>query len=213
MAKKEAGNVIGSLGDLAKVETDEKRELAMKRSSYEKIVEELRAFVIEDDDDYEYASKLLRTIKATSKEIEERRKRVTGPLYEALRNFQSWYKPALDVLENGERDLKKKIADYYLLKEAQREEQMRLVAAAAREGNFEKAHEAAQGFVETPTAKGISIQRKWEYEVEDITKVPREFLTLDHSAVKIYIKNAGEDDPKPIPGLKFTKSGGVTAKT
>ena len=41
-----------ALGELVKVEIDEKKELAVRRTSYEQIVEELRGIQVEDEEDY-----------------------------------------------------------------------------------------------------------------------------------------------------------------
>ncbi len=198
-----------ALGELAKVEVDEKRDLAVKRTFYGSIVEELRDFEIENDEDYAFGGEVLKQIKGYYKEIEVRRKKVTDPLNAALKEFQSWYRPAQKVLEDGEEVLKKKLGDYVIRKEAEKEEQHRAIAAASAKGDFEAAHAAASDLVSVVTVKGVTVTHKWEYQLVDFDEVPREFLCLDHSAIKLYIKNAGVDDPKPIPGMKFVKVGGV----
>jgi hypothetical protein len=90
---------------------------------------------------------------------------------------------------------------------------MRQIAAAAATGDFDAAHVVSQSLVEAPTAQGVSVQRKWDYRVVDLNQVPRDYLCLDHSAVKIHIKTAGKDKPQNIPGLEFFEVAGVIART
>jgi hypothetical protein len=210
---KESGSTAESLAQLVQVETEEKKELAKSAASYEQIIEELRGFEIEDDDDFQFASDTLKHIKTFYKEIEAKRKKVTDPLNQALKEFRSWYKPSLDLLSEGERILKKSIGDYSLKKEREREEQMRKIAEASQKGDFDGAHIAAQNIVETPAARGISSTRAWDYKVLDLSEVPREWLTLDHSKVKIHIKNAGKNKPEAVPGIEFYEKAGVTVRT
>lgn len=198
-----------ALGELVKVEIDEKKELAVRRTSYEQIVEELRGIQVEDEEDYVFASEVLKQVKTYYKEIEVRRKKVTEPLNAALKEFQSWYRPAQKVLEEGEALLKQKLGDYRVRKEAEKEAQMRAIAEASAKGDFDAAHAAAQDLVITTEVSGVSFTPKWEYQLVDFDEVPREFLCLDHSALRLHIKNANADDPKPIPGIKFVKAGGV----
>lgn len=206
-------SATASLGDMVKVETEEKVELAKRKAGFDEIVEEIENLEIQDDEDYEFASDTLRAVKALSKEIEARRKKVTGPIHQALEEFRSWYRPPLQVLAKAEKQLKEKIGSYALKKEQEREAQMRAVAAASQKGDFDAAHAASRSLAEVPQVKGISFRREWRYEITDFEKVPREFLTLDHSAIRLHIKNAGKDAPEAIPGLAFEEKAGVTARS
>ena len=47
----------------------------------------------------------------------------------------------------------------------------------------------------------------------DESKVPRDFLAVDDSAVKSYIKQAGKNEPISVPGIRFFKDTSVRART
>lgn len=207
------GSTAQALTQLVHIETEEKKELAKKAASYEEIIDELKDFKIADEDDFAFASDTLKHIKVFYKEIEKKRKAVTDPLNAALKEFRSWYKPSLDLLSEGERLLKASIGEYTLRKEREREAQMRQIAAASQQGDFDAAHEAAQNIVETPAARGISSTRHWEYRVKDLSLVPREWLTLDHSKVKIHIREAGTDRPAEVPGIEFYEQMRTSVRT
>lgn len=191
----------------------EKQELATKKVEYVAILSEFRKLAIEDDEDFKDASKYLREVKSIAKDIDKRRKKITDPLNTALKEFRSWYKPVLDTLEVCEKVLKEKIGAYSLKKEQAREEAMRQIAAASQVGDFAAAHEASQSLEDMPTADGISVSPKWTWTVEDFEQIPREFLCLDQSAIKLHVKACSPNNPTAIPGLKFIPDTSVIART
>ncbi len=202
----------GEIVQTLKIQTAEKKSLAEKRHEYEEILEAVRDFEIEDEDDYEFLATKLKEIKACNAEIEKRRKEVTQPLNAAIKAFSNWYKPSTDVLDESEVIIKKKLGEYTLKRRLADEARAKEIAAAAREGDFDKAHKASQALVGEVRVQGVAVRDTWQYDLENLDEVPREFLTLDHSAVKLYIKAAGKDDPKPIPGIKFTRGTQVIAR-
>jgi predicted DNA-binding protein len=194
------------------VEQGEQQEMLVRAQQYQQELVALQEFQIEDAEDFSTASEILREVKSIAKEVESRRRKVTDPLNAAIKEFGKWYKPALDTLLTMEGVLKSKISEYTERQRVANEAAMRAAAAAARAGNFEAAHEASKGIVEEARAQGITTREVWQYEIEDLSQVPREYLALDHSAVKIYLKQAGAE-PKPIPGLRFFKQVNVIART
>lgn len=194
-------------------EPTERQIVSQKEEQAKEILNGFKDFEIEDDEDYEVVAEGVKEIKKIAKEIDARRKKVTEPLNAALNEFRSWYKPAMTILENTEQFLKGKLAQYGRMKEQQSVLAMEAAASAARAGDFDGAHEASKGIVSAPTAKGVTLTRYWDYEIEDLDKVPRRYLCLDHSAVKIHIKNAQKEEPSPIPGLRFTSKDRTIVRT
>lgn len=199
--------------DAINSEGTERQLVSVKQEEAKEILEAFQDFDIEDDEDYEVVSDGLKEVKKIAKEIEARRKKVTGPLNAALAEFRSWYKPAVDLLANTESVLKQRLAAYVRKKEEQSRLAMEAAAAAAGEGNFDAAHEASKGIVAAPSTKGVTHTRYWDYELEDLDQVPRRYLALDHSAVKIHIKNAGKDEPEEIPGIRFVLKDRTAVRT
>jgi hypothetical protein len=192
---------------------DEKEIVATRQAEAEEIIEAFADFEIEDDDDYDVVADGLKEVKTIAKDLESRRKKITQPINGALREFNSWFKPAQLVLTNTERALKKKLADYTIAKEEQSRLAMEAAAQASQDGDFDGAHEAAKGIVESPSAQGITHSRYYDYEIVDMDEVPRRYMCVDHSAVKIHIKNAGKTQPEDIPGIRFTEKTRVIART
>lgn len=207
MAKKQQGLVV------AAAEGDEQKEIALKKVEAEEILAEFKDFNIENDEDYEIVAEGLKEVKRIIKEIEARRKKVTEPLNKALSEFRSWYTPALKVLESTEQILKQRMLGYSAEKARRSELAMLQVAAAAKAGNFDAAHEASKEIVSAPVVAGISQIAYWEYSVVDPSIVPRKFLEVSDSAIKEYVKKAGPEGPEDVPGLRFEKKQRMAAKT
>lgn len=189
-------------------------DVAERTKEAEEYLAGFEDFTIENEADLEVAVDCLKDVKKTYKEIKAEQELVTKPMNAALVKVRSWFKPALEVLERTERLLKGKVAGYHEMVAEESRKAMEAAAKASQEGNFDAAHEAAKGIVSAPRTHGVSVgARQWDYELVDLSLVPREFLTLDHSAVKIHIKRSGGDEPAEIPGLVFVaKAGTVTVR-
>lgn len=199
-------------------EDEERTEMAEAAQMAECLLNEIKGiesvpFVIQNDEDYELATTMLTDAKKQIKEIERRRKTVTQPLDQALRAFRALYRPTLKVYESIEQLLKKKISDYTLEKRRQEEEAMRQMAEASREGDFAKALAVSDALKKAPVAKGVTVTEEWTYEVTDLSKVPREWLTLNHAAMVSYVQKAKPEKPEPVAGIRFFKKGKVIART
>lgn len=181
----------------------EQQIVATKKAEAEEIIEAFRDFEIEDDDDFSVVADGLKEVKIIAKDLEERRTKITQPINGALREFNSWFKPAQVVLANTERLLKDRMDKYLRMKEEKARLAMEAAAQASLAGDFDTAHEAAKGIVENPVAAGISHSRYYEYEIVDLSVIPREYLCLDHSSIKLHIKSAGRAKPADIPGIRF----------
>lgn len=71
--------------------------------------------------------------------------------------------------------------------------------------------EASQATLSLSVPKGI--RKTWKFELTDINKVPKEWLTIDEEKVKEFLKNnsTGLVDGGVINGVKFFKVSSVTA--
>ena len=62
-----------------------------------------------------------------------------------------------------------------------------------------------------PPTEGTPCREKWNYEVEDESQVPREYLKVDHGKLEKYAE-AMRDQAK-IPGVRFFAQPVVPAHT
>lgn len=156
-------------------------------------------------------------------------------------SFLSWIKTSYDILENvGGCDLftktlskevkeerwkgftervKAEVEKYKKLVELKKEELTALENATPDEAEAIKqnAEEAKQEIESADVAPAISFSFKktrnpWTYEVVDINSVPKEFLMVDESKVKEYLKANSDslEDGKVVNGIKYYKDLKVT---
>lgn len=162
-------------------------------------------------------------------------------LTEDYNSFLSWIKTSYDILENvGGCDLftktlskevkeerwkvftervKAEVEKYKKLVELKKEELTALENATPDEAEAIKqnAEEAKQEIESADVTPAISISFKktrnpWTYEVVDINLVPKEFLMVDKSKVKEYLKANYDllEDGKVVNGIKYYKDLKVT---
>ena len=143
---------------------------------------ELDSFAVANDEDSAFAADMIREVKAKHRELDERRKEVTGPLNATVKTINGWFKPALDALETAERKLKGKIAEF--VRERERQTRAALAAAAAAT----TAQEATAALVAAPQAAtlppGMSLRMVWKWRVVDEVRVPRHFCSPDAQRIE-----------------------------
>lgn len=189
-----------------------KREVEEQLPQARADLEELKAFMITNEDDQAFAVGVVREIKQKHKQLEDRRKEITVPLRTALDSVNDLFRPMREALEEGEKVLKLKIAGY--LEARERENQKALLEAKAAD-TVEAAAEALTQIETATPVKGTSMHYKWEAEVFRPELVPTEFLSPDldkiEAAMDASVKVSGE--PMPIPGVRFHKKPVVAVRS
>jgi len=164
---------------------------------------ELDTFTVTSDEDSAFAADLIREVRAKHKELDDRRKEVTGPLNGTVKTINGWFKPALDALENAEKKLKAKVALYMTEREKAAREALALAAAAQTAQEATAALAAAPAPAAMP--QGVSMRTVWRWRVTDAQAVPREFCSPDAARIDAELRGALKDNEAPpeIPGVEF----------
>lgn len=157
------------------------------------MIESLNAIEIHDQEMFDTASNILTDVKSQFKELEDMRTSATKPMLQAKRKVDAWFTPATKALKECEAILKEKMTGYI-----EQLEQAKL--EALQDGD----HATAIAVPDAQLPDNVQERSVWDYEIENFDDVPRDLLALDHSAVKILMK---DHDPAllNIPGLKFYK--------
>lgn len=159
----------------------------------------LRDLPVRTNTEIEVASGLLVDVKGKAKALDDRMREITKPLNEALKSTRDLFRGALGAYEEAEEILKRKIADAHLAITAANVAAMQAAQQQLAQGDVRGAALATSAMVEKPQAEGVRTQEIFTYRVVNALEVPREFLVVDDSKVKAYIKTFGKD--KPIPGI------------
>lgn len=182
------------------VDTETREGLAKQASKADTMLDALRAL----EDEREIAE-FLTCIKSEAKELEDKRTSITKPLHQAKTAVDALFRPAKQFYLEAEAILKSKLAEIQAQREALR---LQAINDSAR-----GEHTALTNMAAAEKIEGISYRYGWEYDIENLDEVPREWLTLDHSKVKIYLRKfTNSDVVPPVPGLNFNRSRSVVAR-
>lgn len=171
--------------------------------------------VIKDSDSNALAVTIAGQIKKTSKKIEDARKAYVGPFNAHVKDVNALAAEIRSPLERAEKDLKRKLNAFAAQQELERRKAEEAARKRAQEEQERLNREAEAAGVEAPvvpevvepeettsvrTAEGTAyMQSRWTFELEELAKVPAEYLMLDEKKVRAAIK-AGV---REIPGLKI----------
>lgn len=177
-----------------------------------------KALVIKDEESLRQATDILGWIATLKKQVEERRQFFTKPLNDQVRRINDFFKEMLRPLETADRILREKVLAYRQEQEKKRrEEEARLRKMLEKEQKRMEREAAKQGLpapppIPAPTASvapqpktieaslgAVSAKLVWDFEIEDETKIPREFLMVNEKAIRAAIK-AGV---RHIPGVRI----------
>lgn len=153
----------------------------------------LEHWTIKTPEDELSAAELLKSTHKRWKDLDTLRQSVTKPALDAQRTINDFFRPVLKEWLEAKNQTKRIMAQ--AVTERQVENQRSIEAAA--QGSVEA---LAQIKDNTPPA-GVSYQEEMKIEIEDFDKIPREYLAVDWSKLKIMAK-AGEKAP---PGVRFER--------
>lgn len=168
---------------------------------------EVRELPITTDEEQEFAAEGVRWVKEKYAEFEEKRTNITTPMNVALREVNALFRPKLDALKEAERVLKRKIAAYLELKDAQNMEAIEAAAVAETPAEASKVLAEIKA-VQEPA--GIGRRYVWKYEVYDAAALPREFL--EPAMWKIGRAVQDSDGAREIPGVRVFKEAVVSSR-
>lgn len=177
-------------------------------------LEEIKAWPCASAEDENTLVDLLREVQARLSSIEGMRKEVTGPINASKRKIDAFFKRLSAPYEEAKDAIKGKLAGAENARREQLRQLQERAASAAIEGDYATAVAAKKEAVAAAESRGgASYQYAWEYEIEDLSKVPTQYLMVDERAVKMHLAPFGHSEyAEPIPGLRFTRVAKVIAK-
>lgn len=187
------------------------------RASTNGLLAEAELLTITTDAEDAYAKTLLVQATASAKRIDALRRRFTDPLNAQVKSINADFAPMLDTAKEAAAILRRKTGLYF---DAQRAEAERVALAAQRAAEAEQAQAAAKAAenglpvplaaVPLPTAAvparstviggaRVTTREVWRFEVEDVTKLPAEYVVADEVAIGRAVR-AGA---RSIPGVRI----------
>lgn len=157
-----------------KLSKKQKNKINIINNEIKELKELINDYEIIDDDDFDYVLSMIQEFKEKNSFLENERKAVIDPLNVIRNKINSWFNPLIKEIDGYIKILKNKIIEY--------ENQQRQRLCVVQNDK-------------------VTYREFWDYEIVDFNKIPKRFLSLDHSAVKIEIRNKKEETH--IPGIRI----------
>lgn len=212
--------------------------------SFDKLKSDVTLFVepvftiqVKDHESMKSALEVARSVKSYSKQVEEKRKELVGPLNDRVKTINEYAKKIAEPLLKAEDHLKKTLRSYELvleqvkqqelkrLEEEKKRKQDELEARLKAEKEQQQKDDLSDFFKQENQKKVEEIQKKveedrqryqlekeikqeqkqveqmgvsgarkvWTFKVVDLSKIPREFLSLDETRVRQAIKSGSRE--------------------
>lgn len=157
---------------------------------------------LQNDQECQDAAAILVQVQSRIKYIEDTRKGFVKPLNDHVKNINAFFKGPRAHYERAKQALTAQINNYNARKEAERQQAMAVAQQMNDAGDVDGfymqtqiAHDAA-----APILPQVHNRTTWVFEVEDISKVPLQFLQVNEKAVRAYVQQFKEE--AKIPGIK-----------
>lgn len=201
--------VLPPLPEISSLRSDP--ELVSAKTKAAKIFAKAQSVKIESLHDMNSAGKGLLTVNELIKVVEDKRQEITKPLNDYIRGVNKAFKDVTVALESADEVLREKISNFWTQVHKDRwelvdEMEEELIKARAQ-GDVSKVNDliekikSLQEELEEVKSPFVYFKTKYEWEVEDASKVPDDFKTVDHKKVEDAIKNGF----RKIPGIRISR--------
>lgn len=184
--------------------------LTVERKSAQESLAMIVNLAITSQADLDFAGELLGLTKSKIKELEAQRTSVTGPLNQAVKTVNGWFKPVTEFYGSCEKALKEKIATHMLAEQAKQDAALREIEAGAGDASPE-AFAAATSVHEAP--KNVSLKPRFKWTVTNWAIIPGRFkkMVLAEDLVEREIAEHGIN--ANIPGLLIERDMGIIGRS
>lgn len=174
--------------------------LAQERHTAQECLDLIANVPLHTQEDRDAMAGFVRKAQDMTKELETRRVEVTGPLNQALRTINGWFKPVRDLYQAIEQAGKTRLAQDML--QAQKAQDQALAAVQAAGGQAEASTlMLAHASPEAPA--GMNARETWRFTVTDPDRVPDEYWMLDLTKIGQVVKTLGPE--ADIPGIRIER--------
>ena len=187
------------------------QEIQTIQSSDTALIDMANAHIVLDQSHADEANEILTKINHGLKQIEAKRLSFTGPLNQSLKEINASFKKMVEPIKYAKDELTSRLMTWRRQEQARIDaEREKAVKEEERRRKIQEAH-AAKGHVVkediTPVVKPVpfsvndttKVQKRWTYEIEDSSVIPRQYMVVDGPAITRAIRDGVRD----IPGVKI----------
>ena len=159
------------------------KQLVAVESESTSLLKKAGTYKVTNSSEMSVASEMMVALKVLRDKLEERRKFFTQPLNDQLKKINTLFRAYSDPLDTTMSHLKNEGTNY------------------VKKDDKIKTYKLPTGTV--------SVRETWDFEVEDINKVPGEFFCVDDKKIRAAIK----DGAVKIAGIKIFKKKGLMVRS
>lgn len=197
-------------------EQEEQSKELVVQQKIDQVIAEIAKKEVTNDEEYTFAAKWLKRNKDTQKFVEQQfeaeleeakekkkaaeaeRKAVVNKIEKFNKALKESEKSVRRMLESYQAELDRKRREE---EERRRQEEDKKRKEAEEKGVEPAVEPAVVEEVAAPKVEGVSYYEHWTYEIEDESKIPREFLMIDEKKIRGYVQSMKGDGN--IPGVKI----------
>lgn len=205
MAKEDEANVGSALADISK-----------KVKTFE---QKLGGIEIKSDEDMAAASDFMAAVKVKLTETEALRTAFVKPLNDQVKFINAKFKEQTDPLNSILSRVRRAIGDFISEKERKakaeeaRLQKIRDAADAKRRAQNKPTIAAPLAVQEVQThirtaKSAVSVSKVWKFEILDEALIPREYLVVDSSSIRVAMNKGVRN----IPGVRFYQDNQVASR-
>ena len=167
------------------------KEVQIKEKQVSPLVAQAGKYIVESVEDVDKSSEFLKKVRDTEREIEAKRLEFTKPLNQSLRAINATFKQLKEPLVEARQVLTEKILSW------KKAETAKLEKEEARRRKIQESHVKRGHTVEAPvvldrpekTIGNTRTTKFWTFGVQDLGKVPTQYLSINSVAVREAIRN------------------------
>lgn len=164
-----------------------------------KALEGVKAWPCDTPEQYEQFAIWRVQCSAKHKELDERRKKLTGPLNKAKREVDSWFAPTLKAYVAALAVINRKVLAYRRLAEAQKLEAQAAIQVHHQQQDYAAIVRESAALAPPPKVAGLHFAKRKTWVVKDFAAIPDQYKQLDEAKVREAMKAGAV-----IPGLEWT---------
>lgn len=174
-------------------------QLGEEHRQAEEILVHLTTVEIASEADLAFWNDVLVQIKAKNKQLEGLKQGVMSPLNDAVKKIRAVFSRPQDGLSRVEAAIKAKIQQYFSRLDEERKRAAALIAQPqASSSQVEHALETL-AVNQRPQVQGLIVSNVLDFEIIDVSKLPREYLVPNPVAIRTAISGGARD----IPGVRI----------
>lgn len=183
------------------------KEILVIKKAVNPLVADALSYTIKNDATMTGAVELLSQLNKIGDRIEEEKQKTLKPANEVVKAIRAQWKPIETMYESGISALRSKMSEWQTEKQNKADQEAQKIAARVGDGKGKLKAETAMAKIdelETPaqnisTESGaVKFRPVQELVIEDIKKIPREFLIPDEPRIKEALKSGST-----VPGAKL----------